>query len=809
MFFINALKDYVDHINYILFNLNENFTILIFFKSFFLYIYNSLNLLFIYIVSFKWINDFIELPANFKHNYIAILEGKNLFETTLEIELDKNFFSFFEYSSLNSKNFFIGFLNSFFLVLPFSIPQILSIRTLLINGIPAGICSALGTIVGQFIFFSFILFGFEFAIVPFLMFEPFNLILGLFLLVNLLYNMIHNPNMKILNFSPQNQNILFKLFGLNFILSWTEQTSIYNFFGNLTIGSSSNLLEINENSQFFFFNNIFYLLGILVGSLTFTILFGYLLITISNFISNTILSKTPFIILNERFHYMSLSIITILCFNNIPYYGFDYLIYGPLGFISEDRVLDNNLPKVVYNSFKRSKDKPAIITIATNPLNFDKSDLIKTEPKTFLKYEQYSLQSETFWKNRNFLRSDQRNSSRKQIKSNEKNNFKKIQFEVPNYETPNLELYSTKLQKKENAIEEIFIQLFRNDIYLGYQDANSKNQIKQVQIHREFREKYYNNPIYKALINLDMYPFLLGQPKNYNLSITDEINLFKHRLVLQNYLNTIQDYKKLVKTNKESYGEKVYNQQFKGSLSLIRHFNAVNLNFDFNQNNSLSLIDSKSVKKVLKYDQPQYNSFLNENKIFLHEELNKSNLDSSKYMMLNNTAPFYIGWDTSLRKFLIKASYVPENLKSGDFSLNIEKNNQNLKDTDLPSYFSFQSWSPGIEKIKKNGNLIFKLPSLELSSEQLENFKKILQFDTNKTNTSRNIKTSTNKVINKQTGDYLLNRLPNYNWYWAKSKLDSKSKKYLELGDTLPSRLDGIAWPGINDKLLLNKLLNK
>ena len=49
MFFINALKDYVDHINYILFNLNENFTIFIFFKSFFLYIFNSLNLVFIYI----------------------------------------------------------------------------------------------------------------------------------------------------------------------------------------------------------------------------------------------------------------------------------------------------------------------------------------------------------------------------------------------------------------------------------------------------------------------------------------------------------------------------------------------------------------------------------------------------------------------------------------------------------------------------------------------------------------------------------------------------------------------------------------
>ena len=809
MFFINALKDYVDHINYILFNLNENLTIFIFLKSFFLYIYNSLNLLFFYIISFKWITDFLELPANFKHNYIAILEGKNLFETTLEIELDKNAFSFFEYSSLNSKNFFIGFLNSFFLVLPFSIPHILAIRSLIINGIPAGICSSLGIIFGQLIFFSFILFGFEFLITPFLTFEPFNLLLGLFLLVNLLYNMIHNPNMKIINFSDKNRNILFKLFGLNFILSWTEQTSVYNYFGNLTVNNSSHLLEINDNIKYFFLNNIFYLFGILLGSLIFTFIFGILIINISNFISNNLLSKTPFIIVNERFHYISLTITTILCFNNIPYYGFDYLIYGPLGFVYEDRFLDNNFPKVVYNSFKRSKDKPPLITLTTNPLNFDKSDLIKTEPKTFLKYEQYSLQSETFWKNRNYLRNDQRNSSRKQIKSNEKNNFKKIQFEVPNYETPNLELYSTKLQKKENAIEEIFTQLFRNDIYLGYQDANSKNQIKQVQIHREFREKYYSNPVYKALINLDMYPFLLGQPQSYNLTINDEIDLFKRRLILQNYLNTIQDYKRLIKTNKESYGEKVYNQQFKGSLSLIRHFNAINLNFDFNKNNDLISTNSKLNKKVLKYDQPQYNTFSNENKVFLHEELNKINLDPSKYMVLNNTAPLYIGWDTSLRKFIIKTSYVPENIQSGDFSFNFEKTDQNIKSKYLPSYFSFQSWSPAIENIKKDGNLIFKLPSLELSAEQLENFKKVLQFDINKSNTSRNLKASTNKVINKQTGDYLLNRLPNYNWYWAKSKLDSKSKKYLELGETLPSKLDGVAWPGINDKLLLDKLLNK
>lgn len=808
MFFINALKDYIDHINDILFILNENFNAFIFFKSIFLYIGNSLSILFIYLLSFKWLTDFIELPANFKHNYIAILEGKNLFETALEIELDKSFFSFFDNSSLNSKNFFTGFLNSFFLVLPFSIPQLLTIRALIINGLPAGIFAALGTICGQFIFFSSILFGFEFLILPFLTFEPLNLLLGLFLLVNLLYNMIHNPNMKVLNFSQK--DILLRLFGLNFILSWTEQTSIYNYFGNLTVNGYSNLLQTNENTNYFFLNNFSYLIGILLGSLVFTALFGFLIINIYNFISNTIFSKIPFIIVNERFHYTSLFITTILCFNNIPYYGFDYLIYGPLGFVSEDNFLETNLPKSVYSSFRTNKDKISVINIATNPLNFDKSDLIKKDATNSLKYEQYSLESESLWKNRFNLRTDQRSSTRKQIKSTKQNNFKQIQFEVPNYETPNLELYSTKLQKKENAIEEIFTQLFRNDIYLGYQDANSKNQIKQVQVHREFREKYYNNPVYKALMHLDMYPFLWGQPNSYNLTVNDEVDLFKRRLILQNYLNTIQDYKKLVINNKESYAEKVYNQQFKGSLSLIRHFNAVNLNFDINKNDSINselnltsttvVKKQQNQKKVLKFDQPQYNYFSNENKVFLHEELNKTNLDPSKYMVLNNTAPLYIGWDSSLRKFLIKASYVPENLQSGDFGYDFK---------DLPFYFSFQSWSPAIENIKNESNLILKLPSLELSSEQLDNFKQILQFDTNKNNESRNLKTSTKKVISSKTSDYLLNRLPNYNWYWAKSKLDSKSKKYLELGETLPTRLDGIAWPGINDKLLINKLLNK
>lgn len=808
MFFINALKDYMDHLNDLSIVLNDNFTIFIFFKSFFSYAYNSITVFLTYIISFKWLTDFIELPASFKHNYTAILEGKNIFEKTIETELDKNIFTFFETSRLNfnSKNFFTGFFNSFFLVLPFSVPQLLTIRALLINGLPAGCSAALGTICGQFIFFSLILFGFEFIILPFLTFEPLSLLLGLILLINVLYKMIHNPNMAILNLSQKKQ--LLQLFGLNFILAWTEQTCIYNYFGNLTL-NGTNLLQTSETNDNFILVNFIYLIGLFIGSLFFTGLFGYLIILSRNFITNTLLVKTPFIVVNERLNSGILLITTILCFTNIPYYGFDYLIYGPLGFISNDKSLQKILPKVTYSSFVANPKAGSILNIAVNPLSFDKYDQFKTKStqNDFLKYEQYSLESETLWKNRYCLRNIQNSSTRKQIKGEKKNNFKQIQFEVPKYETPNLEFYSTKLQKKENTIETIFTQLFRDDVYLGYQDATSKRQLKQVQVHREFREKYYSNPVYKALMHLDIYPFLSGQPNTYNLTIEDESQLFKRRLILQNYLNSIQDYKKWIQNNKESYAEKIYNQQFKGSLSLIRHFNAVNLNFDYSKTSQIANLNLTNSNKVLKFDQPQYNSFSNEANIFLHEELNSLNSDFSKYMLLNNTAPLYVGWDATLRKFLIKTSYVPEKLNSGDQT--------NLTLSPLPSYFSFQSWSPAINnqlnQLNKSQLIsVFKLPSLELSNEQLINLKKILQFETIKNSeSSALVKKSTKKVISQQTSDALLIRLPNYDWYWKKSKLDSKSKQYLDLGGSLPPRLDGIAWPGIKEDLLMNKLLNE
>jgi hypothetical protein len=820
MSFATNLKDYMDHINNLSFLFENHFNFWMFFKSIFIYFYQCLSLAFIYIISFKWLTDFIELPAIFKHNYITILDGKNIFEASFETELDKSFFLFLDNSTLNSTTIFTGFINSFFLALPFSVPHLLSIRAFLINGLPAGLWSISGTLLGQILFFGLILFGVEFLVVPFLHFEVLLFIVGLGLLINLIYKMTHNPNMKVLNFSQKKE--LFDFFKINFILAWVEQVCIYSYFGNLTVTHSSNLLQ-NSSINNFFLSTFFYLFSLFIGSIIWTIFFGFLILNFRNFLSNKLFFNIPFIALNEKLHYVSLFIITIFCFHNIPYYGFDYLISGPLGFIYEDRTLETIKPKIGYQTKTRfgSSDPPQDLVI--NSLPFDKVNEVDfTLNPGILKYEQYSLDSEFFWKNRyNLQRFDQNAIASKQI-SSQIATTKTRTFEMTKYDTLNLESYEQlqkqDFQKKENNIEVLLDSLFRNDIYVSYKNntlvpsTNSEELTlsKISQVHRQFREKYLSNPVYKALINFDMHSFLNGQIKSANLTGEDELDLFKRRIILQNYLNSIQTYKPLL--SQKSYAERVYNQQFKGSLSIVRHFNSIKLNYDLNQINSNNV-----TKKVLKFDQPKYNEFLDDSKMFLHEELlldshqqgyvsekfksDSNHFDESfmHYLNLNNTAPLYIGWDGLLRKFLIKIPTLPTQFDSGDTV-------SEMTNDPIPIYFSFQAWTPFIDQqLNLDQKKRLHLPSVDLSSKELINIKQALNFELTQ-RSHNNLTKNVTEALKDKTVDSLLNRLPSYDWHWKKKSLDLKFQKYLDLGNALPPKLDGIAWPGINNPGLIQKV---
>ena len=733
--------------------------------------------------------------------------------------MDKSFFLFLDNCPLNSKNLLTGFLNSFFLVLPFSVSQFLSIRAFLINGLWAGISAASGTILGQLTFFCCILFGIEFFIVPFLNFEGIMVSLGLLFLINIIYKLIHTPNMAILNFSQKKQ--LLEFFKLNFILAWLEQGCICSYFGNLTFNASPNLIQSNDSNEYFFLTNFIYLTGILLGSIAWTALFGFLILKIRNFIANTIITKISFITLNQRLHSISLILITILGFSSIPYYGFDYLLYGPLGFIYEDKALETIQPKTGYAISSGSSDQP-LLSIALDPLPFDKIPPLNVFPPEMgtLKYEQYRLESELFWKNRSFFRrTDPLANTHRPLTNYKVNEMEELPFEIPNYESENLDFYDLPIkffQKNEQNIEMLLDSLFRDDVYLSSRDKNSdqSKSSKITQVHHLFREKYYRNPFYRALINFDMHGFLDGQPKSTKLTASDEMDLFQRRIILQNYLTSMQEYKLSILNTKQSYAEKVYNQQFKGSLSHIRHFNAINLNYNFKQTDNTTEL----ARKVLKFDLPRYNEFSNETKLFLHEELEPIvGEEPSKYLLLNNTAPLYVGWDGELRKFLVKVPGIPEKLELGDQSeeklestLLKFKNEENIiknYQTKPPIYFSFQSWSPAVENIKTylSSQNTLQLPSVSLSSNELENLKEALNFEMS-LRTNSNLGKNVTEALTDKTTDSLLSRLPTYDWHWTKSLLDLKLRKYLDLGDALPAKLDGIAWPGVSNKSLIPKL---
>ena len=153
-----ALKDYLDHLHdlSLLTDFGGTFD---FIKATFSYGFQSLVLALYYIFSFHWLRDFIELPVMFKQNYNVIMEGQTVLRRSSEwrLSLNNGAYGFLDVSPLNTKSIFSGYLNSFFLCLPLTFPHILSMRALLVNGVPAGIASSLGTLCGQLVFFICVL----------------------------------------------------------------------------------------------------------------------------------------------------------------------------------------------------------------------------------------------------------------------------------------------------------------------------------------------------------------------------------------------------------------------------------------------------------------------------------------------------------------------------------------------------------------------------------------------------------------------------------------------------------------------------
>lgn len=262
------------------------------------------------------------------------------------------------------EKFIIGLINSFFLFLPTSTSHLITLRRFVMQGLEAGYLAGLGTLAGNFLWLASIILGWRFFVIPWLSLDIFRYLLGFILLVKYIWDSSKERRMALEDLSK------WKIFLLNFLLALTEQSCIYPFITNLSIGPETSILEgfpVENYAQFLTVHGA-YLFGILLGSfslLQFTCWFWenpafsiYLWITTKS--SLKISTSSYYKILNYTFLYC-----TMLCaIASIPYYGLDYTITNPIGLVPQDRVLDQ----------KKSQSDPDKLITETSFLGVNSTD---------------------------------------------------------------------------------------------------------------------------------------------------------------------------------------------------------------------------------------------------------------------------------------------------------------------------------------------------------------------------------------------------------------------------------------------------
>lgn len=740
MSFVNTIRDYVEVLNTISESLDQNFTVTTFFSETALYILKTLQSSLLYIFSFQWIRDFTLLPIVLPQFSTAIFKETFVLETPSKV-----FFDFLEIPDLHQNKFFLGFCNSFFLSLPLSIVHIVSVRRLLIQGIPSAVWSIGGYTFGQILFLTCTVFGFRSILIPWLTLEPLNYVLGLILIFRIIYSMVGENLVEIkgwgLQSSPQYKNF----FLTSFVLAWCEQSSIFQYLGNLTLSSNVTILEGFSSSSTIssFFTHFSYLSGISFGSILFLSLWGFFFLQVKNLcILYTPVFITSFI---QAVNKTSFILALALSLSSIPFYGFDYLITGPLGFLSQDTVFKNT----VFDQ-TRVKDYEGVGLFSSPESNykyididvapFDRGDyLTAPDVSQALSFEDLNYRGEFDWITRQDKMSnitDSRSGFFTLSKVFKKR--QKSEIESPLRETEKTELnrlipenrdgidsrlldthspinerfitdYDLSSQASETsdlkAYQELYNTSFPAD-YLRTEPLSMKN------IEQKIKQKYYSNPVYKTLLTLDIDLFLKRQPQSFSLSGEQEVDLYTKRRILESYYDSLRYYSNLPYVENfetffdgtKSFSSKVYNQQFKGTLRSVRRLFSLSLTNDGE--------NKKPVQTVLKFDQPGYE--FSDKQIYstYHEELVPSVKQTENPFPKNNlsfTTPFYAGWDEQVRKFVITNKLLPRNWAgykvtlepetSRRFSQEPQKQGQKIK---------FTSWPLSKEKVeisKKNSKI--------------------------------------------------------------------------------------------------------
>ena len=262
-----------------------------------------------------------------------------------------------------------------------------------------------------------------------------------------------------------------------------------------------------------------------------------------------------------------------------------------------------------------------------------------------------------------------------------------------------------------------------------------KNRL-EANIEKKIKQKYYSSPIYRKLLALDIDLFLNRQPKSSFLGKQAEIDLYQKRQMLNCYYDSLRLYSKLPETEifdtffdgTKSFSNKVYNQQFKGTLQTIRRLFSLHTESGFDWTNRYKFDDNdlkqKTLDSVLKFDQPLYksqNTFSSYHEeipeVSFFEQDKKQSKDINSKSFYNSAAnlktsvlvdmitkPIYAGWDENLRKFIITNKFLPQSFAG--YEMTIPKD----------SYKKFQPEKQISQKVNSSKNNLGEREKIYFSS---------------------------------------------------------------------------------------------
>nr|YP_009519599.1 hypothetical protein Ycf1 [Udotea argentea]AYC65539.1 hypothetical protein Ycf1 [Udotea argentea] len=681
--------------------------------AFFKFVLNILKDWTIYILTFQWILDFVQYPISAAAENIFSGLFHNLFNQSSPQNL--NFVPFDTNHYEDSFSFFSGFFNCLFFYLSLSPVQLIWLRRTIINGKWAGWAASIGLICGNLSFLGFCLFGVRDFIDIWFGLEPLSYFFGIFLIFSVIFELTYQP-LKIYKKSQKTE--LFKICLINFLLVWTDQPGIYQFFGNLSISTGISPLDVADAKI------IFYFLGSFIGSICWTVLISFIVFRFGLFFPRLTGYRYTYSIWIRGFNHFCLVGCITLALTTLPFYGFGYLFANPLGFCSQDSISFSKLKADTTDVIKgRLGEKSSYGSVDTDLSIFDRARYGCGSIVEF-NIESLNYKEEYAWRSRVDRTSSQSLSKpkagglldqylttnlgpveealkkqRREKKQMERIRKKKnINFHIE--DEPNLfpitasfiesndylierfvEDYTAEANEEDKEVPDlpnekmIVFSAFSEIARYGFEvfsifEVPDFDPLDE-ELANEIKQKYSENLVYRFLVNFDISNFMKRQP--YKLSSTDEIELFKKRIALNEYYDTLRSYSKLpfdfqsLFCGPKSYSNRVYNQQFQGTLKILDRMFSTHLEKEENipdlpEINKVEEKKEENILKepsVLKFDQPLYKKNFEKKNPLLHEQLMEylpllsEEIDSVPFLQEGKPLPLFIGWNPEKRKFIL------------------------------------------------------------------------------------------------------------------------------------------------------------